>query len=391
LSLILHLKAPLFSQAARSAMLEFCGESIDINLSEVKRFNISSSLSKSVINAFVSEANNANLEDVIVTLQSYRQASKADDWLFYQLIRKVAQHISPKAENYQLYTLYKWYLLSKCGYDALLSISGDKVLFYVRCDENTYNIPNIQYLGKQYACLNYHDYPGLNLNAERFDAAEVPIKGALRTFSYQITSLPHFKASEYTEKKFRFTYNENEYDFKIKLNPHIKTIFANYPVVDFASYLNIPLSRETYQSLIPLLKKHVKGLSKKNGVDYLMRFTRYAFLFETDSKNFGSEKRLSPEQTLLHEQSDCEDRVALFYCLVKEIYDLPMIVLLYANHVTIAVKFDKPSGIPVIYNGKQYTICEPTPQKTDLRIGELMPELYRESYEISYVYEPQKR
>ncbi|MEI9809950.1 MAG: hypothetical protein WDO16_19945 [Bacteroidota bacterium] len=45
----------------------------------------------------------------------------------------------------------------------------------------------------------------------------------------------------------------------------------------------------------------MKGLSEKNGVDYLMRFTRYAFLFETDSAVFGGEKRLTPEHTLLYE------------------------------------------------------------------------------------------
>src|SRR5690606_36171241 len=97
------------------------------------------------------------------------------------------------------------------------------------------------------------------------------------------------------------------------------------------------LSRETYNSLIPALKKTVKKMKPRNGVDYLMRFTRYAFLFAPDTEKFGNEKRLSPEQTLLYEESDCEDRAALFFYLVKEIYDLPMIVLAFPSHVTIAV------------------------------------------------------
>jgi hypothetical protein len=59
--------------------------------------------------------------------------------------------------------------------------------------------------------------------------------------------------------------------------------------------------------------------------------------------------------------SDCDDRVALFYYLVKEIYNLPMIALLYPTHVTMAVPFDKPVGAPVLYKGKKYSICEPTP------------------------------
>jgi len=121
-----------------------------------------------------------------------------------------------------------------------------------------------------------------------------------------------------------------------------------------------------------------------------MRFTRYAFLFQPDSENFGSEKRLSPEQTLLYDQSDCEDRAALFFFLVKEIYNLPMIVLAYPKHVTIAVKFDKPVGKTILYNGDKYSVCEPSPQKQDLTIGELLPELRKSAYEVTYVYNPIK-
>ncbi|RYE21497.1 MAG: hypothetical protein EOP51_15485, partial [Sphingobacteriales bacterium] len=126
----------------------------------------------------------------------------------------------------------------------------------------------------------------------------------------------------------------------------------------------------------------------KKGVDYLMRFTRYAFLYEDDGLNFGKEKRLSPEQTLLNKYSDCDDRAALFFFLVKEIYNLPMIVLAYPEHVTVAVKFDKPVGQPVIYNGEKYSICEPTPQVGDPLMGEIPKNLKNETYEVALVYEP---
>lgn len=129
-------------------------------------------------------------------------------------------------------------------------------------------------------------------------------------------------------------------------------------------------------------------MNKKNGTDYLMRFTRYAFLFENDSKTFGKEKRLSPEETLLYEYSDCEDRAALFFYLVKEIYNLPMIVLVYPKHVTIGVQFDKPVGNPIVYNGKKYSVCEPTPQKWNLRLGQMIPALSKTSYEVVYAYNP---
>ena len=264
------------------------------------------------------------------------------------------------------------------------------MLFYVQCDENIYDIPSHTKNGKQYVCLNYHDYgSSIDFTANHFAEVKLDVATAQNSFSYKITKLPEFRPGDYLEKEVGFTYNENEYHFKVKLNPQVKTIFANYPVVDYAAYFNMPLSKETYRSLIPALKKNLKGMSTKSGVDYLMRFTRDAFSFEPDSEVFGKEKRLSPEQTLLYQYSDCEDRAALFFCLVKEIYNLPMIVLTYPKHVTIAVKFDKPIGQSIVYNGSKYSICEPTPQKKDLTIGELSPELRNSSYEIAYAYSPQ--
>jgi hypothetical protein len=67
-----------------------------------------------------------------------------------------------------------------------------------------------------------------------------------------------------------------------------------------------------------------------------------------------------------------------------------MIVLTYPKHVTIAVQFDKPVGKPILYNGNKYSVCEPTPQKEDLQVGQLLPELKKAPYEVAYVYTPQK-
>lgn len=393
LSLVVLSITPLVSlpqSNAPNVRFDFYGNTIELQLDSSSFVDFKGPLSAQSIYSFYKKISATDYTPVIKTLISYKEQHQLDDWLFYQLIRKTAQNISPKAENYQRYTLYKWFLLTKSGYDATLSISGDQLLFYVHSNENIYNIPYRIRDGKQYVCLNYHDYGGnIDFENHKFTEVVMHVPEAQNAFSYKVTQLPSFRPDDYMEKDIRFNYNQNDYQFKVKLNPQIQTIFANYPVVDYESYFNIPLSNETYGSLIPLLKKNVKGMNTKNGVDYLMRFTRYAFLFEPDSENFGNEKRLSPEQTLLYEHSDCEDRAALFFYLVKEIYNLPMIVLVFPRHVTIAVKFDKPVGKPIMYNGDQYSVCEPTPQKQDLQVGQLAPELRKSSYEVAYVYTPQ--
>lgn len=368
----------------------FCGDSLHFQLQPSANITFTEDLSDQSIHRFYDSLSAGDYAPIVDCLLSYRKAHQSDDWLFYQLIRKVAQQISPKAQNYNRYTLYKWFLLIKSGYDAMLTISGNRVLFYIRCDENIYNIPTRIRDNKQYVCLNYHDYANIDFQKTRFAVVDIAHPEAQGIFSYKITKLPDFPVSDYVKKDLQFVYNANEYHFTVKLSSQVETMFTNYPVVDYASYLNIPLSRETYNSLIPVLRRNVKGLSKKNGVDYLMHFTRYAFLFETDTKVFGDEKRLSPEQTLFYNQSDCEDRVALFFCLVKEIYNLPMIVLTYPNHVTIAVQFDKPVGHAIEYEGLKYSICEPTPQREDLQVGQILPELKKVKYEVAYVYRPKK-
>jgi hypothetical protein len=139
------------------------------------------------------------------------------------------------------------------------------------------------------------------------------------------------------------------------------------------------------------LVENIKDKTQKEGIDYLMNFTRYAFLYENDQDNFGKEKRLSPEQTLLYEHSDCDDRAGLFFYLVKEIYNIPMIAVLYPTHITIAIQFEQPEGNPIFFNGRNYSICDPTPQENNLLIGQLSPEFNKLPYQVVYEYLPNKK
>jgi hypothetical protein len=287
--------------------------------------------------------------------------------------------------------LYKWFLLSKSGYDARLSIGNDRIIFYVRNDEDIHDIPFFKIDGNKYMCLNYHDYGKIDFEKDKVYPVKLDVQEAINAFSYKVTRMPDFKPESYDERVIQFNYRSKPYHFQVKLNPEVENIFKNYPGVDFESYFNIPLSHETYHSLIPILKKNIAGMNQKNGVDYLMRFTRYAFLYQTDENNFGKEKRLSPEQTLFSKYSDCDDRAALFFYLVKEIYNLPMIALLYPTHISMAVQFDKVQGKSIIYKGQKYLVCEPTPQEKDLRIGQIASNLEGMNYEVVYQYTPSER
>lgn len=78
---------------------------------------------------------------------------------------------------------------------------------------------------------------------------------------------------------------------------------------------------------------------------------------------------MTPEEALYYEYTDCEDRSALFYYLVKELLDLPMVILKYPNHVNIAVKIDNVPGQSVIYEGNKYYVCEPSNTRDNTDVG----------------------
>jgi hypothetical protein len=372
----------------RSLSFEFYEGTFNANFDSEFTIEVNQRLTPGIIKSFYADLNKVNYRSITDSLVAYRQSHQLNDWLYYQLVRNVAQQVSPKEENYSRYTLYKWFLLVKTGYDARLALTSNKVIFYVLNTEEVEDIPFFNVDNKKYVCINFHDYPNTDLNQDPPVPVVINVAGAVNPFSFRIDKMPDFKPERYLDKKLQFTYEHKAYYFNIKLNPKVESIFKNYPVVDFESYFNIPLSKETYSSLIPRLKSNLKGMDQKKGVDYLMRFTRYAFLYESDEDNFGKEKRLSPEETLFAKYSDCDDRVGLFFYLVKEIYNLPMIAVLYPTHITAAVQFNKPVGTPLIYQGKAYSFCEPTPQANDLKIGEISASLKNIPYKVVYQYTP---
>jgi hypothetical protein len=372
----------------KKVTVNFFGDSINILINSSIEVQLKESLSGEAVESFYNTINASDYAPLVQNLLKYKESHQLDDWLYYQLIRRTAEEISPKTANYPRYTLYKWFLLVKSGYDAIISINDDKILFYIRSDDNIYDIPFFLKNNKQYVCLNRHDYKNLNIEKEKFYEVNIHPGGTLKPFSYRVTKLPDFNIHQYVEKDLKFEYRNKVYHFEVMLNPQIQTLFTNYPVVDFESYFNIPLSRETYSSLIPAIRKNIGKMNRIQGVDYLMNFTRYAFLYENDQENFGKEKRLAPEETLLQKYSDCDDRAALFFYLVREIYNLPMIVLLYPTHISIAVKFNKPIGEAIIYKGQKYSICDPTAQTKELAMGEIPESISKDGYSVVYEYDP---
>ena len=373
---------------SREVQVYFYGDTIKFQLAAAFVIPFNGVVNNENIGFFYEKANSSPYHNVVSEILAYKAKHALDDWLFYQLIRNTSQSIAPKSENYERYTLYKWFLLGKCGYDTELAITDGRLLFYVSSFDNVYDIPMYSKNGKQYICLNYHDYRKIEFSQDSLYSVNLEIPEGTKSFSYKINRIPSSKNFYHTQKRLHFRYRFKSYNYNIAVNDNLQKFFENYPCVDFGSYFNIPLSAETYNSLILPIKKQVGKLPQLEGINYLMNFTRHAFLYETDEVLFGKEKRLPPEQTLFSDYSDCDDRVALLYYLVKEIYNLPIIAVVFQDHVTLAINLKKPVGKGIFYKGKQYSFCDPTPQSENISIGYTAGKYNKKPYNVVFAYDP---
>ena len=321
-------------------------------------------------------------------IQRVRKTLMLDDWFYYQLLRRISQTIIAKQENYAGYTLVKQILLELSGFDARVFLSSNKILLYVKSNDTVYNIP-VKKVGEiQYVCLNYHDYMNnIDFSSEKFET-EIGNNGVTGTFSYTIQTIPPFPKDSTVTKHLSFYYNGKMEEYKVRINPYGKEYFKNYPVMDYRYQFSIPFSSNIEESLIAALKNRIKDMNQKQGISYLMEFTRSGFQYEADSTIYGGEKRMSPEETILSEKSDCEDRSSLMFALLTKLYMVPIIVISYPDHVNLGIGLDKPIGKGVEFNGKHYTICEPTPQKKKFRLGFMNQETFEKGFEIAFSYDP---
>jgi hypothetical protein len=63
-----------------------------------------------------------------------------------------------------------------------------------------------------------------------------------------------------------------------------------------------------------------------------------------------------------------------------------MAILSYPEHVNVAVKLPLNRGLTININNDQFTICEPTPQKTKRGIGWMPKEIRKQPFEVAYIY-----
>lgn len=342
-------------------------------------------MNPNTIKIYYNKINHSDYQAILTQFLTYKNRFNLNDFFYYKLINatdKSAFH------DGNLTTFYDWFFLMKSGYDVRLLITrGNHLLLSAATDIKPENISYYIYNDKCYTMLNA---PGDSYNYP-FVAAFPDEKMSLGTtlFSFALYGEPKLPIGDSIKRTVYFSHNGAEFSYTYYLSKNIIDAFNDYPSVDEGFNCNADASDVVYQSLVLPLKRYMRNMDTVSGLSYLLSFVRTSTHYEKDVQQFGKVKWMVPEEALYYNSDDCADRAPLMIYLVRAIYNLPVILITYPNHLTMAVALDHlPSerATTINYEHKKYYMCEATELTDVLGVGEIPKQLRNLQFHVVCSY-----
>jgi hypothetical protein len=309
-------------------------------------------------------------------VQRVKSELNLNDWGMYLLINKLFEVYSPSGTvNEQV--IYTVFMLNQLGYRAKIGKNQDELVPLIAFANKVYYMHFFRYgdgeTAIKYSALNpqYKDMSSIR-------ACEIDYPGATRNFDMRIESMPHLTTLSHSNV---LAYNQDT--CTINYNKNLVDFYSTYPCVEFSVYAEAPFDRASLQNIESQIAQDISNKSQEEAVNLLLRFVQRYFKYKTDTQQYGHERWLFAEETLVSSYSDCEDRSILFAQLVRQILGMRVVLIYYPGvHLATAVKFDNPQtdGDHVIVDGTKYLICDPT--YIGASLGAAMPKLEKAEVEV---------
>lgn len=298
-------------------------------------------------------------QELLDQLKAERTRLQLNDWLYTKFVRATVEKVYHKKKKLAK-SMAWWFLLCESGYDMRVTFIDNKEIFlFVASEDKLMKVSSFTEDDQRFYNLSSVI---LNVNTRGQELKKPKFKGNPKGkgFTFNLKKLPKFKAAP-KACPVSFTYKGEEIRWALKVDETILLLQKDYLTMDDMGFVETPISSTLANSLLPKLQKMIDGKSQKEALEVLVAFTRTAFKYKWDWDVYNDDKPMYAEQVFVSEFSDHEDRSALLYYLVKELLDLPMIVIThYNNNMTLGVKMDQDMKRKYEYNGRNFTICDPT-------------------------------
>lgn len=205
-----------------------------------------------------------------------------------------------------------------------------------------------------------------DLRPVKFNLAELPVTGPAKT-----------------EKTLSWTFKELTYSVNVELNRNLSRYYFSLPNIRFQDALTYRFSPDLMRTLVIPLKAQMKqnGLTEHEKVECIRQMLLQCFPYIDDQVLFGYEHLQFPEEILLSEGCDCEDRSVFMFKLVEDLTTLKPLLADFPEHVSLLVTTPEGwHGEVYEFGSRYYVYCDPTYfnapfGETPEEIRELIPEI----------------
>lgn len=291
-------------------------------------------------------------------IKRYIDLFELDDLGVVQLVKQITnQLLYGQRPNQQ--TALQFYLLKNLGYDVVLTRTKQTLHCFGILDFVPVRKTYIRYNNEVYTHLNFKKSYTHGTHYVYTGFGEV---GGM-TIGRDASKLPNLY-NHVVDRQFSVTYGMDKAIHKASINKSVADYLSDLPLFEIGdNYTKQGVSNQLRSSLVTSLQQKVKALQPVDQVKYILAFVQQCLPYATDQELYGGEKYCFPEETLLAEAADCEDKVFLLAYLLKEVTGVQSAAVFYKKdkHLSLAIVVPKESSF---YNfesdGKKYLMCEPT-------------------------------
>lgn len=283
------------------------------------------------------------------------------EWQKIQLSIKISKTLFP--EDTTKFSSLCFYLFKNFGYDIVASYNQkNEMIPLVASEQSLYGMAFFKIRGQRYYDLlgltssNDNEKQSISLNND-----DQRVSGTKKIY-IDFLEMPT-TGKNLTTKILIWEYKSNLFSFAVPVNMYLRSYYHDLPHLDYGYFLNYQFSEELRTYLIDPLRERFAEL-KWNDVDRaecLRQMILQCFPYIDDMVLFGYEHVQFPEELLLSEGCDCEDRAIFLYKLLIELTDLTPLLADYPKHVSVLVEDEKTKAeTKFIYKGKSFMFCDPT-------------------------------
>lgn len=370
--------APRPAAAAQTVRVQFFGSPVPLRYTRSPLPQLANPVTGPAIADFYKGLAEAEWGVLAEDLRARSEALALDDYAYAQFVLRLGRELAGDENRAKLLT---WYLLLKSNVDARVGYVGaggtgpslpvGTVVLLVPSTVMIYSTSFFTLNNERFFAVSLDQAPSPE-SIGRLFTYDGNVPGSPRKMDMRIARTPNLGAAP-ESRTLRWQYRDSTHSITIRADRNAVRYLEWFPQVEWDVWFGIQMSASARETLLPALRSKLRGRSEREQVNFLIRFVQTAFAYKTDGEQFGREKPLSVDETLLYPFSDCEDRSILFAALVRELTGLEVVGLHYPGHMATAVRFrEEVAGDAIVIAGQRWVVSDPTYIGAD--VGEAMPQ-----------------